>query len=102
MKKKTGIINGFVKIVPIKRTKKGKEIAEVLRSYKSINNHWKILDDLGLKDPGQSKFSITQFFSDNNNYFVYFDDSIRADKDNSDLEEITFSELECLIEKTRE
>ena len=33
--KKTGIINGFVKIVPIKRTKKGKEIAEVLRSYRS-------------------------------------------------------------------
>mgnify|MGYP003495434198 FL=1 len=37
--KKTGIINGFVKIVPIKRTKKGKEIAEVLRSYKSVTNH---------------------------------------------------------------
>lgn len=100
--KKTGIINGFVKIVPIKRTKKGKEIAEVLRSYKSVNNHWKILDDLGLKDPGQGKFSITQFFSGNNNYFVYFDDSIRADKDNSDLEEITSSELERLIEKTGE
>ena len=73
-----------------------------MRSYKSVNNHWKILDDLGLNDPGQSKFNITQFFSGDNNYFVYFDDSIRADKDNSDLEEITSSELECLIEKTGE
>ena len=44
----------------------------------NINN---IKSDLGLKDPCQGKFSITQFFSGNNNYFVYFDDSIRADKD---------------------
>ena len=97
--KKTGVVRGLNQIVPIKRTKQGKEIAKMLSSCKSITTHWNILKELGQKEPDSSRFSITQLMYANGHYFVYFDDTIRADKSNPDLEEITMSEYERLTKE---
>lgn len=97
--KQTGMRNGFNEIVPIKRTKKGKEIAAAFKSFKSVTSHFKIYKALNITEPNGSRFSITQLIGDINKgvYLVYFDDSIRADKENPDLTEITMSEYDELM-----
>lgn len=97
--KQTGMHNGLHKIVPIKRTKKGKEIYAAFNSFRSVTNHYKIFEDLNVAMPSSNRFSITQLIAniDKGVYLVYFDDSVRADKDNPDLVEITMSEYDELM-----
>lgn len=46
-----------------------------------------------------SRFSITQLLRHRDRIFVYFDDSIRAEKQNQDFVEITIGEYEDFINK---
>lgn len=46
-----------------------------------------------------SRFSITQLLRHKDRIFVYFDDSIRAEKQNQDFVEITIGEYEDFINK---
>ena len=97
--KQIGTHNGLHKIVPIKRTKKGKEIDASFKSFKPVTNHFKIFEALGVNEPSSNSISITQLIGniDKGVYLVYFDDSIRADKENADLTEITMSEYDELM-----
>lgn len=87
----------YIAIAPNKRYKQGKAIASVLLSYKSVTNHIKVMKELNIEVPQASRFSITQLLRHKDRIFVYFDDSIRAEKHNSDLKEITIGEYEDLI-----
>ena len=87
----------YVAISPNKRYKQGKAIASVLTSYKHFTNHFKILKELNIEVPHVSRLSITQLLRYKDRIFVYFDNSIRADKQNSDFKEITIGEYEDLI-----
>lgn len=87
----------YVCIAPNKRYKQGKAIASVLLSYKSVTNHIKVMKELNIEVPQASRFSITQLLRHKDRIFVYFDDSIRAEKHNSDLKEITIGEYEDFI-----
>ncbi len=84
----------YIAIAPNKRYKQGKAIASVLLSYKSVTNHIKVMKELNIEVPQASRFSITQLLRHKDRIFVYFDDSIRAEKHNSDLKEITIGEYE--------
>lgn len=97
--KQIGSHNNLHKIVPIKRTKKGKEIDTVLKSFKAVTSHWDIFNSLNVGEPNSNSFSITQLMCNINKgvYLVYFDDSVRADKDNPDLTEITMTEYDELM-----
>ena len=87
----------YVAIAPNKRSKQGKAIASVLLSYKSVANHFKVMKELNIEVPQVSRFSITQLLRHKDRIFVYFDDSIRAEKHNSDFKEITIGEYEDFI-----
>ena len=87
----------YVAIAPNKRYKQGKAIAAVLSSYKAVTDHFKILKELGVGVPQGSSFSITQLLRCKDRIFVFFDDSIRAEKKNPDFTEITIGEYEDLI-----
>lgn len=87
----------YVAIKPNKRYKQGKAIASVLLSYKSVANHFKVMKELNIEVPQVSRFSITQLLRHKDRIFVYFDDSIRAEKHNSDFKEITIGEYEDFI-----
>lgn len=87
----------YIAIAPNKRYKQGKAIASVLLSYKSVTNHIKVMKELNIEVPQASRFSITQLLRHKDRIFVYFDDSIRAEKHNSDLKEITIGEYEDFI-----
>ena len=87
----------YVAIAPIKRYKQGKAIASVLLSYKSVANHFKVMKELNIEVSQASRFSITQLLRHKDRIFVYFDDSIRAEKHNSDFKEITIGEYEDII-----
>lgn len=87
----------YVAIAPNKRSKQGKAIASVLLSYKSAANHFKVMSELNIEVPQASRFSITQLLRHKDRIFVYFDDSIRAEKHNSDFKEITIGEYEDFI-----
>lgn len=87
----------YVAIAPNKRCKQGKAIASVLLSYKSVANHFKVMKELNIEVPQVSRFSITQLLRNKDRIFVYFDDSIRAEKHNSDFKEITIGEYEDFI-----
>lgn len=87
----------YIAIAPNKRSKQGKAIAAVLTSYKSFTNHIKVMKELNIEVPQASRFSITQLLRHKDRIFVYFDDSIRAEKHNSDLKEITIGEYEDFI-----
>lgn len=86
-----------VAIVPNKRCNQGKAIASVLLSYKSVANHFKVMKELNIEVPQAIRFSITQLLRHKDRIFVYFDDSIRAEKHNSDFKEITIAEYENFI-----
>ena len=87
----------YVAIAPNKRSKQGKAIASVLLSYKSVANHFKVMKELNIEVPQVSRFSITQLLRHKDRIFVYLDDSIRAEKHNSDFKEITIGEYEDFI-----
>lgn len=87
----------YVAIAPNKRCKQGKAIASVLLSYKSVANHFKVMKELNIEVPQVIRFYITQLLRHKDRIFVYFDDSIRAEKHNSDFKEITIGEYEDFI-----
>ena len=87
----------YVAIAPNKRYKQGKAIASVLLSYKSVANHFKVMKELNIEVSQANRFSITQLLRHKDRIFVYFDDSIRAEKQNSDFKEITIGEYEDFI-----
>lgn len=87
----------YVAIKPNKRYKQGKAIAAVLSSYKAVTNHFKVMKKLNIGVPQASRFSITQLLRHKDRIFVFFDDSIRAEKQNSDFKEITIGEYEDFI-----
>lgn len=80
-----------------RNTLEGKAIASVLLSYESVANHFKVMKELNIEVPQVSRFSITQLLRHKDRIFVYFDDSIRAEKHNSDFNEITIGEYEDFI-----
>ena len=87
----------YVAIAPNKRCKQGKSIAAVLTSYKSFTHHFRVLKELNIEVPNTRRFSITQLLRHKDRIFVYFDDSIRAEKQNTDFVEITIGEYEDFI-----
>lgn len=87
----------YVAIAPNKRYKQGKAIASVLLSYKSVANHFKIMKELNIEVSQVNRFSITKLLRHKDRIFVYFDNSIRAEKHNSDFNEVTKGEYEDLI-----
>lgn len=87
----------YVAIKPNKRCKHGKAIAAVLASYKAVTSHFDILKELNIEVPHVSRFSITQLLRHKERIFVYFDNSIRAEKQNQDFVEITIGEYEDFI-----
>lgn len=90
----------YVRIVLVRRTKQGKAISAVFSSYNAVTDYWKILKELGLKEGSGNRIVLPQLrHSKTGHCFIRLGDNIRADKDNSDLVEITRSEFERLIEK---
>lgn len=87
----------YIAIAPNKRSKRGKAIAAVLTSYKSFTNHFKILKELNIEAPHVRRFSNTVLLRHKDRIFVYFDDSIRAEKQNPDFVEITIGEYKDFI-----
>lgn len=87
----------YVAIAPNKRCKQGKAIAAVLSSYETVANHFQVMNDLNIGKPDLSRFSITQLLRCKDRIFAFFDDSIRAEKRNSDFKEITIGEYEDFI-----
>lgn len=87
----------YVAVAPNKRYKQGKAIASVLLSYKSVANHFNVMKELNIEVTQARCFSITQLLRHKDRIFAYFDDSIRAEKQNPDFEEITIGEYEDLI-----
>lgn len=87
----------YIAVAPNKRYKQGKEIATVLTSYKATANHFQVIRELGVAVPESRSFSITQLLRHKDRIFVYFDDSIRAEKHNSSFKEITIGEYEDFI-----
>lgn len=87
----------YVAIAPNKRNKQGKAIASVLLSYKSVANHFKVIKELNIEVSRASSFTITQLLRHKDRIFVYFDDCIRAEKQNTDFAEITIGEYEDFI-----
>ena len=97
--KQVGMNKGLYEIAPIKRTRKGKEIDAAFKSFNSVTNHFKIYKALNVAVPKSRRYTITQLIGniDKGIYLVYFDDSVRADKDNPDLVEVTMSEYDKLM-----
>ena len=92
----------YVGVAPNKRCKQGKAIAAVLSSYKAITSHFDILKDLSIGGSQGNSISITQLLRCKDRIFVFFDDSIRAEKQNPDFKEITIGEYEDLINSSKE
>ena len=89
----------YVAVAPNKRYKQGKAVAAVLASYKAITNHFKILNELGIGDSQSGSISITRLLRHKDRIFAFFDDGIRAEKQNQDFVEITIGEYEDFINK---
>ena len=87
----------YVAIAPNKRYKQGKAISAVLKSFKPVTNFWNLMRELDLCEPDFRSFSITQLLCHKDRIFAFFDDSIRAEKQNPDFEEITIGEYEDFI-----
>lgn len=87
----------YVAIKPNKRCKQGKAIVAVLSSYKAVTDHIKVMKELNIGVPQASRFSITQLLRHKDRVFAFFDDSIRAEKQNPGFVEITIGEYEDFI-----
>lgn len=92
----------YVAVAPNKRSKQGKSIAAVLSSYETVANHFQVMSDLNVEKPELRSFSITQLLRHKDRIFAFFDDSIRAEKQNPDFKEITIGEYEDLINSSKE
>ena len=92
----------YVGVAPNKRCKQGKAISAVLSSYKAVTNHFKILKELNIGGSQGNSVSITQLLRCKDRIFAFFDDSIRAEKCNSDFTEITIGEYEDLVNSDKE
>ena len=92
----------YVSVAPNKRCKQGKAIASVLSSYETVANHFQVMNDLHIGKPDIRSFSITQLLRHKDRIFAFFDDSIRAEKCNSDFKEITIGEYEDFINSSKE
>ena len=92
----------YVAVAPNKRYKHGKAIAAVLSSYKAVANHFQVMKDLNVEKPELRSFSITQLLRHKDRIFAFFDDSIRAEKCNSDFKEITIGEYEDFVNSDKE
>lgn len=92
----------YIAIAPNKRCKQGKAIAAVLASYKAIVNHFQVMKELNVAVPDSRSFTITQLLRHGDYIFVYLDDSIRAEKRNSDLKEITMGEYWDIVNSNSE
>ena len=92
----------YVAVAPNKRCKQGKAIATVLASYETVANHFQVMSDLNVEKPQLRSFSITQLLRHKERIFAFFDDSIRAEKQNPDFTEITIGEYEDLINSDKE
>ena len=92
----------YVAVAPNKRYKQGKAIASVLSSYKVVANHFQVMNDLNIGEPSLSRISITQLFRHKDRIFAFFDDSIRAEKQNPDFTEITIGEYEDFVNSDKE
>ena len=92
----------YVSIVPNKRYKQGKAIADVLSSYKVVANHFQVMNDLNIGEPSLSRIAITQLFRHKDRIFAFFDDRIRAEKKNPDFTEITIGEYEDFVNSDKE
>ena len=92
----------YVAVAPNKRYKQGKAIAAVLSSYKAVANHFQVMKDLNVGNPNLSSIPITQLLRHKDRIFAFFDDSIRAEKCNSDFKDITIGEYEDLVNSSKE
>ena len=92
----------YVSIAPNKRCKQGKDIAAVLGSYKIITSDFRLMNDLNVGDFILKYSTITQLLRHKDRIFAFFDDSIRAEKQNPDFTEITIGEYEDLINSSKE
>lgn len=93
-----GMVQGYHQVVPHRRTKAGKEIDKLFCSCGIVTTHFKIIEALGITPPDESSLSITQLlYDDKGHYFIYFDDSVRADKQNDGLVEITRGQFEDIM-----
>ena len=92
----------YVAVAPNKRYKQGKAIAAVLSSYKVVANHFQVMNDLNIGEPSLSRIAITQLFRHKDRIFAFFDDSIRAEKQNPDFTEITIGEYEDFVNSDKE
>ena len=92
----------YVGVAPNKRCKQGKDIASVLSSYETVANHFQVMKDLNIGGSQGNSISITQLLRCKDRIFAFFDDSIRAEKQNRDFKEITIGEYEDLINSSKE
>ena len=92
----------YVGVAPNKRCKQGKAIAAVLSSYETVANHFQVMKDLSIGGSQGNSISITQLLRCKDRIFAFFDDSIRAEKQNRDFKEITIGEYEDLINSDKE
>ena len=86
-----------IAVAPNKRGKQGKAISAALESFKPATNFWDLMRKLSLCEPDSRSFSITQLLRHKDRIFAFFDNSIRAEKRNSDFNEITIGEYEDFI-----
>ena len=91
----------YVAVAPNKRYKQGKAIAAVLSSYKAVANHFQVMNDLNVDKPELRRFSITQLLRHKDRIFAFFDDSIRAEKQNPDFTEIKIGEYEDFVNSSK-
>ena len=92
----------YVGVAPNKRCKQGKAIAAVLSSYETVANHFQVMKDLSIGGSQGNSISITQLLRCKDRIFAFFDDSIRAEKQNPDFTEITIGEYEDFINSSKE
>ena len=92
----------YVAVAPNKRYKQGKAIAAVLASYNHVANHFQVMKDLNVEKPELRSFSITQLLRHKDRIFAFFDDSIRAEKQNPYFTEITIGEYEDFVNSDKE
>ena len=92
----------YVGVAPNKRCKQGKDIASVLSSYETVANHFQVMKDLNIGGSQGNSISITQLLRCKDRIFAFFDDSIRAEKQNRDFKKITIGEYEDLINSDKE
>ena len=96
---KTSIEEGdYMSVKPNKRTKQGKLIGKAMESYNPVASQFQIMKELNLDFPNTHSFHLTQLFRHDGNIFVYLDDNTDIGKDNSDLNEITESELNKIMQ----